>query len=996
MRRTPLRRCLTAALASAVTSSLLVLLAPTAASAAALGAQDLGSGAFTASDLAQGLAGDGVTVSNVSVGGAGSAAGRFTGGAAAGLGIDSGVVLSSGAVGGVAGTPGDFRSTSHGSAGDADLDALTPPAVYDAAVLEFDFVPNGDTVYVEYVFASEEYPEYANSQYEDVFGFFVNGTNCATVDGGRVTINTINHAVRSALYRDGSTVASAMDGLTVVLVCEATVVPGVTNHMKLGIADGADDSYDSTVFVKAGSFSTTPPDADSDSVPDAGDNCPSDANTDQVDSDADGIGDACETNTPPTIDAGSAVTSEATGPSGAVVTYVVPNAVDAEDGPLTPVCAPVSGSGFPLGGSTVTCTATDSAGESASTQLTVEVVDTTAPTVHVGDATVEATGPLTPVSYAFAAHDAVGIASTSCSTASGSAFPLGATAVQCTAKDLSGQEASDTGTITVLDTTAPAVDPIGDVTAEATGPAGAMVHFTPPTAHDAVSGSSTTTCSAVPGALFLIGTTTVTCSATDSSGNTGSTSLAVTVSDTTPPTLALPGDITQEAEGPDGAHVSFSTSATDVVDLDVPVTCSPGSGVFPLGSTPVGCDATDDAGNSASGGFDVIVQDTLAPVFALGAQDAVEATGPLTPVSLAVAAADVVSGAVQVLCSPADGSGFPVGITAVQCSATDAAGNTAEIEVYAVVEDTTPPALALPDDLVVEATGAGGAAVEFATSAADLVDGDVTPVCVPASGSTFAIGSTLVECSATDSNGNQATGSFEIEVVDTTAPDLAVPDDQTIEATGPDGATARFTASATDVVDPAPAVACVPPSEGVFPLGPTVVECSATDAAGNVATGSFTVTVVDTTAPVVTFSGNAGTYGVDDTVAIACSVQDIVTLGLTCEGVAGAAHTFGVGDETVSRSVADAAGNVGSGSTSFTVTVDHDSLCGLVRQVVTKAGVARSMCQQLAAAEAWDRRGSVRLEGAQLRAFRHHVDAQTGKSVTAANAALLKQLSLLV
>jgi hypothetical protein len=88
-----------------------------------------------------------------------------------------------------------YNSTRNGTAGDAALTALAGFTTNDAAVLEFDFVPQFTSIQVEYAFASEEYNEYANSSFNDIFAFLVNGTNCATVPvAGQppVSINTIN------------------------------------------------------------------------------------------------------------------------------------------------------------------------------------------------------------------------------------------------------------------------------------------------------------------------------------------------------------------------------------------------------------------------------------------------------------------------------------------------------------------------------------------------------------------------------------------------------------------------------------------------------------------------------------------------------------------------------------------------------------------------------------------------------------------------------------
>ena len=239
---------------------------------AALVSQDLT--VVTATDLANVLVGSGVTISNVTYTGANISAGQFAG-ATGIIGFDDGVILSSGNIASVAGpNVQDGVTTDLGLPGDADLDVLSGVPTLDATVLEFDFVPDADKVFFQYVFASDEYNEYVNSPFNDVFAFFINGVNCAqTVGGLPVSINTINNGnpygtlpnSHPELYRNndlqdgGGAIDTEMDGLTVVLTCEAAVIPNATNHIKLAIADGSDHVLDSNVFLRAGSFSTTPP-----------------------------------------------------------------------------------------------------------------------------------------------------------------------------------------------------------------------------------------------------------------------------------------------------------------------------------------------------------------------------------------------------------------------------------------------------------------------------------------------------------------------------------------------------------------------------------------------------------------------------------------------------------------------------------------------------------------------------------------------------------------
>jgi hypothetical protein len=213
------------------------------------------------------LVGDGITFSNIGYVGAPGALGTFTGGTGI-IGFEDGIILSTGVVSGVVGpNDRDDSTTNNRTSGDADLTDLVDHPTFDASVLTFDFVPQGNTVVFNYVFTSEEYNEYVNSQYNDVFAFYINGENCATVDGGRVSVNSINGgrpigtgASNPELYVNndasdgGGALNTQMDGLTVVLTCQATVQEGATNTIKLAIADTGDRVLDSNVFIQAKSF----------------------------------------------------------------------------------------------------------------------------------------------------------------------------------------------------------------------------------------------------------------------------------------------------------------------------------------------------------------------------------------------------------------------------------------------------------------------------------------------------------------------------------------------------------------------------------------------------------------------------------------------------------------------------------------------------------------------------------------------------------------------
>ncbi len=252
---------------------------------------DLSNGA-TPAGLAESLAGGGVSISNVTYIGNSRAAGEFTSGADS-ISFENGIVLDTGKVetyptdepcskgvegpntcyeateGKPEGPSGGDNSTAFGEPGDAELSGLSGFPTFDASILEFDFVPQHSTAQFSYVFGSEEYSDYANTEFNDVFGFFVDGTNCALVPGTNepVSINTINNGNDEGgdttphhpeLFRDNvrpePTIDTQMDGLTTVLTCTAAVKEGQENHVKLAIADSSDEYLDSAVFIQAKSL----------------------------------------------------------------------------------------------------------------------------------------------------------------------------------------------------------------------------------------------------------------------------------------------------------------------------------------------------------------------------------------------------------------------------------------------------------------------------------------------------------------------------------------------------------------------------------------------------------------------------------------------------------------------------------------------------------------------------------------------------------------------
>ncbi len=245
-----------------------------------LNAQLITTNTMTPSQLVtQVLLGSGVTASGITFTGNASQHAQFNATASTNLGILSGVFLSTGDVStsSVNGPQGPNSSASTSTnwmgAGDPLLTAASLVSTFDAAILEFDFVPMGDSVKFRYCFGSEEYPEFVNAGVNDVFAFFLSGPNPSGGNylnkniallpgtGTAVSIDNVNPGLNSSYYRSNTTntINCEFDGFTKVLYALEKVTCGQTYHIKIAIADGGDHIYDSGVFLEGGSFTSAAP-----------------------------------------------------------------------------------------------------------------------------------------------------------------------------------------------------------------------------------------------------------------------------------------------------------------------------------------------------------------------------------------------------------------------------------------------------------------------------------------------------------------------------------------------------------------------------------------------------------------------------------------------------------------------------------------------------------------------------------------------------------------
>ncbi|MDQ3337950.1 MAG: HYR domain-containing protein [Myxococcota bacterium] len=184
-----------------------------------------------------------------------------------------------------------------------------------------------------------------------------------------------------------------------------------------------------------------------------------------------------------------------------------------------------------------------------------------------------------------------------------------------------------------------------------------------------------------------------------------------------------------------------------------------------LGTHNIVCSATDIHGNATTTSFSASVVDTRGPIIRTPGDFTIPATGSTTVATYAtVVAQDQVTGATTVNCTPASGTALPPGPNKITCTSTDASANTTTESFTITVHDETVPVLSLPANISAIATSAAGKPIAFIATATDAVDGNVPVTCTPPSGSTFAPGPTMVQCSATDVSGNTANGSFTVTV----------------------------------------------------------------------------------------------------------------------------------------------------------------------------------------------------------------------------------------
>ncbi len=607
-------------------------------------------------------------------------------------------------------------------------------------------------------------------------------------------------------------------------------------------------------------------------------------------------------NEPPSLTCPSDITVDITSGSSAVVNNIDPNASDAcgMDNIQYVLANATTGSGtgsasgqtFNLGTTQVTYTATDQNGNTSNCTFSVTVRFVLSDIISCpGDqndftdtdacgTNVDNIGPIilinpSDVSSLTYTLDGATVGSGS-DDASGDFFNLGATIVKYFAEDRFGNFDTCQFTIIILDNVPPTLSNCpADISMSATANCEAQLSWNAPTASDNCQIGSLSP-SHSSGSTFSAGTTVVTYTATDNSGNTATCSFTVTIEDNVDPVFVnCPPDITVDA--PVGACQEDASWTPPTPTDNCSITSSSSShnpgDIFPVGGpTTVTYTATDQNGNTATCSFTVTVQDVTPPTIGncslnnlqLTHLDDCRAIANWSPIT----ATDACS-AVTITCTNNPGDTLPVGMTTeIICIAVDAAGNIARCTLEVDIPDTEDPVFDdCPADLIIstdpgECTATASWDVPTATDNCGFVD--VTQSHSP--GVILSVGTTTVTYTATDGDGNTAECIFDITIQDMVAPELScdsivVSVDGTI-ISDPGNLLSDVTAdnncqgvkldfNVPDAQDNCEgAIAPVQTdntglsSGSTFPGGITLLEYTATDGSGNSATCEIKIEVV--------------------------------------------------------------------------------------------------------------------------------------------------------
>ena len=558
--------------------------------------------------------------------------------------------------------------------------------------------------------------------------------------------------------------------------------------------------------------------------------------------------------TAPTLSVPVAMTATAGTNCSAVVILTAPTAADNCTSPVTLTNnAPASGL-YPVGVTTVTWTATDAYGNATTRTQTVTVTDAIAPvitapatiTANAGStctATIALTAPA--VSDNCTAPNSITVTN---NAPAGGVFPIGTTTVTWTATDASGNSSTRTQTVTVIDVTVPSLTTPVAMTASAGANCTATISLTAPIAADNCTVASLTN-NAPAGGIFPIGDTLVTWTAIDASGNIVTAIQSVTVVDTTAPTITAPAPITVNVS--ESCTISGINLGTPVVNDNCPSSLivsnnAPAGNTFTIGVNTIVWTVMDGAGNIATANQIVTVIDNIAPVLDNVAPIIATAGSTCTATVVLVtpiATDNCTNNLVVTSNAPANGI-YPLGVTTITWTVTDASNNTTIRTQTVTVIDVTAPVFA---PLSTINLSAGNNCIAVFTMPTPIVTDNCTSVVTitnnaPVGG--FPIGTTIVTWIATDTSGNTSIATQQVVVTDTTAP-IVLTQNITVEldANGQSSITAALINNGSTDNCGILSITASPLTFDCGSVGPNTVVLTVTDIHGNVATANVIVTV---------------------------------------------------------------------------------------------------------------------------------------------------------
>ncbi len=430
-------------------------------------------------------------------------------------------------------------------------------------------------------------------------------------------------------------------------------------------------------------------------------------------------------------------------------------------------------------------------------------------------------------------------------------FPKGTTPVTWTVTDNAGNTATATQTVTVTDAENPTITaPVAVTVSTDAGQnyATAVALGDPVTADNCGVASVANNAPA----QFLQGETTVTWTVADTSGNTATATQIVTVNDTEPPTIIAPPDVVVNTDP--GASGS-GTTLTPPVSTDnsgIASVTSNAPATFPVGTTIITWTVTDTSGNASTITQTVTVRDQEPPNVASAVIQPVTVSPGLCSASGVNLGEPIVSDNCGIASVVNDAPGvFPKGVTIVTWTVTDTSGNTAIATQTVTVIDAEKPTITAPAAIVVNADAGQNTASGVNLGTPTTADNCGIVSVANAAPPTFPIGMTTVTWTVQDESGNTATATQPVTVNDNEPPTITAP---LAIATGTDPGlceAANVTLGSATASDNSGAVTIANNAPSVFPKGVTVVTWTATDASGNTASATQTVTVNDSEPPTI-------------------------------------------------------------------------------------------------------------------------------------------------